>query len=231
MQITRRWVESLTGCRVRNLGLYEMALVHKSALKERGYAVSNERLEFLGDSVISIIVAHYVYNNYANEDEGFMTRLRTKIVNGKTLAKLGRAIRLPDYIIMNQKALQQQWNNNEKIVENVLEAFVGAMYEDLGLEVCTTFFLNLLNTVLTKSEMLTDTNYKDILMRHMQTAKLGSPQYTQAQSADAVLFYMIVNIGNNVCKMGVGKTKKEAEQSAAYMALCHLGVTHESICR
>ena len=90
--ITREEVENLLQIKIRNLSFYQEALLHKSAMKQFNACRSNERLEFIGDSVLNMIIAKYLFDKYPNEDEGFLTKARTKLVNGKNLTYLAKKI-------------------------------------------------------------------------------------------------------------------------------------------
>jgi ribonuclease-3 len=114
----------------KNLLIYKRALTHKSAQKINvfGVSINNERLEFLGDSVIDTVIADYLFNRYPNENEGFLTNLRSKIVKRTHLDKLGKDLNL-DILINSQSG--NKFRNNH-ILGNALEALVGAIYLDLG---------------------------------------------------------------------------------------------------
>ena len=172
---TRNEIENITGFRIRNLKLYQEAFVHKSAVKLFNAERSNERLEFIGDSVLNLVIAKYLYEKYPDENEGYMTKLRTRIVSGKCLSKIAEKIGLSAHVRMNEKALRQGWNSNARIQEDLFESLVGAIYLDQGLEMSSKFILNNLHDFLDSDDLQVDTNFKDILMRHTQSVNTSLP--------------------------------------------------------
>lgn len=225
-QPTRDDVENLLGMRIRDLSLYQQALLHKSAVKIYNASQSYERLEFIGDSVLNLIVAKYLFETYPTEDEGFMTKLRTRIVSGTCLSQIARKMGIQNHIRMNEKAMRQRWNENKRILEDALEALIGAIYLDLGLYYAKTFVLRQLETHVDESDVMMDTNYKDMLMRYTQTNGVSLPVY-QLREEDGPnhnkMFVMNVCIDGNMLGEGIANNKKQAEQNAAKKALQCLG--------
>ena len=132
--ITREDVFNLTGFNPINLEYYQKAFVHKSVLRflsTQNLNKSYERFEFLGDSVLNLIIANFIFNKYKNEEEGHLTRIRTKLVNGKTLSYLAKKIKLNDFIIISKNVETIGGRDNDRILEDVFEAFVCAIYLDL----------------------------------------------------------------------------------------------------
>lgn len=220
--IGREEVERLLGFRIRTLSFYQQALLHKSAVKVYNTFQSNERLEFIGDSVLNMIVACFLYDTYPNENEGFMTKMRTRIVSGNCLSKIARAMHLHKHIRMNDKALKQGWNDNNRILEDAFEAIIGAIYCDLGLYYATNFVMKQLRTYVNFDELLVDTNYKDILMRFTQQHGYALPTYTivcEIGPNHQKYFVVNVSIDEHVLGVGHGHSKKQGEQSAAWNAM------------
>lgn len=206
--ISKSNLETLLGFRVKNVELYEKAFTHKSA---KTIFDSYETLEFMGDSVISFIVTKYLFDNYENEQEGFLTKARTRIVRGKTLADVARRLELYKFIEMDEKGLRNNWNMNEKILEDVYEALIGALYLDLGLLYAKEFVLRTLDI---ESISLEDDNYKDHLMRWCQSNKYSLPVY-ESDLLKNGMFSVTVSVNGTILATGYGRTKKEAEQYAA----------------
>lgn len=223
---TREEVEHLLGMRVRTLSFYQEALLHKSAVKIYNATQSNERLEFIGDSVLNFVIAKYLYEKYPNENEGFMTKLRTRIVSGKCLSKLARVMGIQNHIRMNEKAIRQGWNNNSRILEDAYEALIGAIFLDLGMFHAKEFILTRLESHIHEDDILTDTNYKDMLMRYTQTKGIDLPVYVvnheNGPSHDKN-FVIHVVLNGNILGEGMAKNKKQAEQNAAKNALHCIG--------
>ena len=219
--VTHEQMEHLFQMPVENISLYQNAFIHKSASKDLQIE-SNERLEFVGDAVLSLIVARYLYLQYPDDNEGVLTRLRTKLVNGTNLSYLATKLELDQFILMNEKGMKNEWNTNPRILEDAFEALMGALYLDKGFEVVKDFFLNLVQKHVDFEEIEKDTNYKDILMKWAQNNGLGHPEYILGkESGKEHNKYFVVNVRvqNKVLSEGQGKTKKIAEQNAAFNTL------------
>ena len=222
---TRDEIENILNMRVRDITLYQEALLHKSAVKLYNASRSNERLEFVGDSVLNFIIAKYLYDNYPDENEGFMTKLRTRLVSGKCLSQIAKNMGLQHHIRMNEKALRQTWNENARILEDALESLIGAIYLDQGLYITIQFILSQMRQNVDFDEILTDTNYKDILMRYTQMNGIKLPVYNLIHEDGpnhSKSFMVEVIVDDKSIGNGYGKSKKAAEQNAAHQALLHL---------
>lgn len=208
-----------------NLKLYEKAFIHKSFHKDK--SLCNERLEFIGDSVLNLIIAHYLYEKFPDENEGFLTRIRTKLVSGESLSLLANQIGFNKFIKMNEKGLTNKWYNNAHILEDVFEAFIGAMYVDKGLEHCRGWVIDAFESVLTSDELTEDTNYKDVLMKTVQNQFSCQPIYkihNEQGPEHNKNFVIQVFVNGLLLSTGIECTKKKAEQSAARKALQGLGI-------
>jgi ribonuclease-3 len=202
---------------VNNLAIYQRAFTHKSALKRYTVTESFETLEFLGDSVLGFLVTKILFDKYENNQEGFLTKARTKLVRGSTLAKIAKGLSLDSWILMDEKAERNGWNQNEKVLEDAFEALVGAMYLDLGLLHTKKFVTEIFsNPKLVDFD--DDDNFKDRLMRYCQANKLGLPEYPMVSHVNGVF---TVSASVNGAQMGFGsaKNKKQAEKTAAKNAL------------
>ena len=229
--ISTQELNGIINCKVHDPQLYQSAFIHKSALKQytshQFITESYERLEFIGDSVINFAVTRMLYSKFSDKDEGFLTKVRTKLVSGTMLASLGKKLGLQQFIIMNERGLINGWNSNERILEDVFEAFIGALYLDLGLIVVVNFMQATIEKFIDFLDILKDDNYKDILMRYTQSNNIPLPIY---QSLDSVVekekIYEVHCWVNRVpCGYGRHKNKKQAEQKAAYQAL----IFHQAI--
>ena len=137
----------------------------------------NERMEFLGDSVLSLIVANYLFHKYTDKDEGFLTRIKTKLVNGTQLAKLAKQINLGKYILMSNHVENIKGMNSQKILEDAFEAFLAAIFKDLGFDAVNSFVIKLIDN-LDFSDVLMEDNYKDLLLNWTQSKyKSCTPEY------------------------------------------------------
>mgnify|MGYP003644799059 CR=1 FL=1 len=220
--ITREEIDTLVGTKTRDLSLYQRAFTHKSALKQYNeFESSNETLEFMGDSVLGFVVTRFLFDRYEKNQEGFLTRARTKLVRGKTLGDIAEKLNLDRWIFMDEKGLRNGWNRNPKILEDVFEALVGAIYMDLGMVYAKQFIIGIytnpdivkLNYIIRK-----DDNYKDMLMRYCQSNKFDLPEYV-VDASDSTRFRVLVYVNGERQGFGVSSTKKEAEQIAANFAI------------
>ena len=222
--ITREEANTLVGTKVNDIEMYRRAFIHKSALKVYNFETSNETLEFMGDSVLGFIVTKFLFDKFEKNQEGFLTRARTKLVCGKTLAAIAEKLGLYKWTIMDEKGMRNEWFRNPKIMEDVFEAFVGAIYLDLGMIHTRQFVLRVFNDpeiVDMNAVLRKDDNFKDILMRYCQARKYDLPEYVM-DAKDSTRFRVRVFVTGNDRGFGVGTTKKEAEQKAACFALKNL---------
>ena len=226
--VSRADIQEILGMKIKNVTHYQRALVHKSIYKavkryegekpiQEYLHQHNERLEFLGDSVLGLIVANYLFHRYPDNDEGFLTRIKTKLVNGVQLAKLAKQINLGKYILMSNHVQNIKGRNSQKILEDSFEAFLAAIFKDLGFEAVDSFVTNIINT-LDFTEILFEDNYKDILLKYSQRIHFCTPEYhlvcTEGPPHNRV-FQVIVSINSKKYSTGCGKSKKQAEQVAA----------------
>lgn len=205
-------------------------------LRPRSY----ERLEYFGDRVVKIAVSFYLFNRYPNEDEGFMTRLQTKIEDKRNLAAMSREIGLDRFFIISKQFESLNGRSLEKTHEDIFEAFMGALFNSVGFEPCVLLLFNLLETLIDYSEKLyKDNNYKDILLRHHHKNKWKFPVYHTIHTEGPphkrtyIMGVENPNLSDNEKKkyikesnykelclsFGRGYSKKEGEQSSAKMAL------------
>lgn len=227
--ITREDVERLAGIRIQDITLYQKAFIHKPCLRDNitNITESYELSEFVGDSVIGFIVATYLVKKFPGKNEGFLTRVRTKIVNGETLARFSKEMGLQKYIIMNQRAMLQNWNGNQRILEDVFEAFVGAIYNDVGLKFAKKFIIDTIEKYIDFNVTLLDTNFKDTLMRYTQGIAIPLPEYRMVEDRNdqnQKIFTIHVYVNGIGRGAGVGTNKKQAEQAAAKHALITIGL-------
>jgi len=217
--VDKTCIEQLIGTKIKNLDLYQKAFTHKSALKEYPqFTESFETLEFIGDSVLGFVITKFLFDRYEKRQEGFLTKARTKLVRGETLARIANILHLHAYVIMDEKGMRNNWNKNPKILEDVFEALVGAIYMDIGLIHAKEFILRIYNNpqIINLNSIMIDDNYKDHLMRYCQVNGWPLPEYRVTAHTDG-LFYIDIFIQNTFCSRGVAKSKKQAEQNAAQM--------------
>jgi len=187
---------------------------------------SNERLEFLGDTVIKLIISKYLFERYPDEDEGFMTRLKIKIENGKSLANLAKIIGIDEYILISQQTENNSGRSSHKILEDSFESFIGALFLDSNYETCDKFIRNILESEIDYAMLLyKDNNYKDQLLRFYHKMKWSHPTYETVQESgpsNKKIFTIVVKDNdNNKIGIGIASSKKMAEQNASKQALIH----------
>lgn len=206
-----------------NQELYALALTHPSYnVNTNSKFMDYERLEFMGDAVLGFVAADLIYKHYPLMDQGLMTKLRINLVRSESLAKYARKVELADYIRTGQSVSRHQLNQSNKILEDVFEAVIGALYLDLGMEVAynyISFFLkeDILNT---NEDDLTDAKTK--LQEEMQAEHRDSVTYRLVDSygpAHDKTFVVEVLFNDVVLASGKGKSKKAAEEAAAKEAL------------
>ena len=221
-------LKNTLGFTPKNIVYYKKALTHKSVKEKDSYgiAINNERLEFLGDSVIDTVVADFLFNKYPMEDEGFLTNLRSKLVKRTHLDKLGKSINL-DILIKSATFTQ---NKNSHILGNALEALVGAIYLDRGYKYSKIFIID---TLLKKHVNLqelkeTEENFKSVLIEYIQQNKLKLEYKTEMQNKENIStkrFESIVFIDGREKGRGIGFSKKEAEQNASKDSLKKIDIS------
>jgi len=217
MLVDKNTIETLVGTKISNLDLYERAFTHKSALKEdETLSGSFETLEFIGDSVLGFVITKFLYDRYEDKQEGFLTKARTKLVRGETLAKIATKMELYKWIKMDEKGMRNEWNHNPKILEDAFEALIGAIYMDMVLLHAKEFILRIYNdpSFVNMDSIMVDDNYKDHLMRYCQSNGLSLPVYNVGHHENGV-FYIDVFVDGVCLGRGFAKNKKQAEQNAA----------------
>jgi ribonuclease-3 len=173
----------------------------------------------MGDSVLGFLVTKFLFDKYESRQEGFLTKARTKLVRGETLARVATHLVLDKWILMDDKGMRNGWNSNDKVLEDAFEALVGAIYMDLGLLHVKKFILNIYNdpNFVDMESVMIDDNYKDQLMRYCQTNKFDLPQYP-IDSHQNGIFNISVVVNGVTLGSGTAKNKKQAEQLAAFEA-------------
>ncbi len=237
---------------VGNLDHYQKALTHISYTKKDIWTddlivkvrsdfpketvelqeVCNERLEFLGDSVIKVIISNYLFNRYYYKDEGFMTKLKTNLEDKKSLSRLAKVIGLDEFILVSAQVEGTTGRTSEKILEDAFESFLGALFLDQGFLVCQKFITNILETEIDYSEILyKDTNYKDQLLRFYHQNKWKHPVYHEISHEgpphNRIFTMGVTDSDGNVIGIGTDRSKKKAEQRSAKKALIHFGLLND----
>ncbi len=209
--------------RITDLALLERALTHRSYLGEDHSRISNERLEFLGDSVIGIVMAEYLYEEYPHRPEGELSKAKAVAVSEPELAEAAEKIKLPDFIIMSAGERHSGGAKRPSIISDAFEALVAVIYLNCGMEAAEKFVLGSLKEILGKierNEYLCD--FKTKLQEYIQGRFKSTPRYRVTGEVGAdhdKTFIVEVTFAGEVLAEGSGKSKKAAEQDAAKKAL------------
>lgn len=207
-------IRKIIGQRIRSISFYEEAFSLKNQYKS--HSRNYERLEFLGDAVLGSIVSSYLYRNYPEEKEGFLTQMKSKIVNRKNLNMLGEKLRLTEFIVNDNNG-----SLGENISGNLFEAFIGAIYLDFGYEKCKEIVLKRL---LTKKEIERLENkivsYKGLLLEWGQKKKVTLKYQTTEEILPnkTVIFRSCIYLNNEKVSNASESSKKKAEEKAAQRA-------------
>ncbi|MCX7909155.1 MAG: ribonuclease III [Ignavibacteria bacterium] len=226
-QERKKIIEKTLDIQIKNIKLFEEALIHRSYLHllPKGEYNSNERLEFLGDTVLSLVVSEYLFNNNPNLPEGELTKIRSWLVNKHSLSVVARKLELDKLILVSFSTAKTLERSGESILSDALEALIAAIYLDSGLDVAKKFILEKLIPLLQKENVLQDKNYKSILMEKVQAKGKMAPTYEVLEEYGPPhdkTFFVGVYVDNVQVATGKGKSKKEAEQEAAKNALSNL---------
>ena len=207
--------------------LLQQVFVHRSYLNEhRGFGLGhNERLEFLGDAVLELIVTEYLFRTFPNP-EGELTSWRSALVKGETLAQIANELNFPEYMLLSYGETKNGGKNKNLLLANAFEALIGALYMDAGYEVCQQFLqkwvISRLDNIL-KNQLFVDP--KSRLQEHTQQHFSITPTYNVVNESGpdhAKLFEVEVSIGERILGTGTGSSKQAAQISAAQAALSNL---------
>lgn len=249
---------------INDLSLYQQAMVHKSYVKPKVkryleknklklesfekdektldlFEDSNEKMEFLGDSILGTSVVSYLYRRFPDSDEGFMTKLKSRLVRSETLGMFSQKIGLDKFLVISDHVENNcDGRSNIRILEDLFEAFIAAVFLDQGkgkktptllygpgYNYCETFIFNLIEQEIDFEKLIqTDENYKDKLIKYFNQHFHKKPKFITMNNGN--LDEKIYNIGvidndtGTIIGQGKGKTKKKAEQEAAKDALENL---------
>lgn len=219
-----RKISRLVGSSLRNPDLYIEAITHRSGvtLSPLKNTQSNERLEFLGDSVLNLIVTEYTFLKFKNEDEGKLTNIRSRFVNKEILLNVANKIGMSKLLFINENAASAIESGAKSILADSVEALIGTIYLDLGIEASRKFVEKYIIKPNFKLIYVDDQNFKSQLLEYCQAKKLNIPKYEIVEETGpqhAKQFTVQVSIGGKILGFGKGKTKKSAEQLAAKEAI------------
>lgn len=214
-------LKKILGFKPGNLKIYEIAFIHKSAsfTLPNGKKVNNERLEYLGDAILDAILSDYLFKKFPDANEGFLTKIRSRIVNREVLNQLALSMKINNILVSNVSSINPSKNLNG----DALEALIGSVFLDKGFKKTKRLFIrNVLNKYLDLDEIInTDTDYKSLVFEWVQKNN-SNLKFTYNEEYDFNLkksvFSTTLLIDNKEFGQGHGSSKKEAEQEASSQA-------------
>ena len=215
--------EKHAGTRFRRLEFLNQAFTHRSFAHEAGEnGENNERLEFLGDSVLGLVVAQYLYETLPDQPEGELARIKSFVVSEASLSEIARGLRVDNFILIGKGEEYSGGRSKKTILADCLEAIIGAYYLDSGFQPAERFIHGMLIPEINK--VLEDRHakdYKTLLQEYVQKRMKTYPKYRVVQKTGPdhdKTFWIEVHVGDRSFGSGKGKNKKEAEQEAARLA-------------
>ena len=209
-------LESQIRYKYKDINLLEQALVHKSSNNKN----NNERLEFLGDSILNLIISDYLFSNFPQVNEGLLSRMRSFIVKGDTLAKKASELGLLNFIKLSKGTANLSDQRKHSILEGSIESIIGSVYLDGGWTEANRFVLNLFKKEL--SNIKPDQEFRDSkteLQELLQSKKMNIPNYVTKESTNGFNCEIVLNSKTFTAN---GVSKRTAEIATAKKALLHL---------
>lgn len=213
---------SANNIQVNNLDLLATALTHRSYAQEHDEAENNQRLEFLGDAVLNLVVAQFLYRHYPESQEGVLTKIRAKVVCEQYLYRVAQAMNIGRFIILGRGEENSGGRTRTSILADAVEAVIGAVYLDCGLEYTEEVILRFLASDIDAVAHGDLYDFKSRLQEMVQSTSRDNVVYEILQESGPPhdkTFVAGVYFQNRLLARGEGKSKKEAEQKAAEMAL------------
>ena len=216
-------LEAAIGYRFHNISLLQNALAHSSYAKERWHnsLMSNERLEFLGDSVLGMLVAEFLYRTFPDRPEGELTRMRADMVCETTLAEIANRLNLGEYLLLGKGEEQGGGRTRYSILADAVESVIAACYLDGGMDAASAFVAKFV-LVNVPTKRLHNADYKTALQELVQQKKNQVLSYRLVGESGPdhdKQFTVELTLNGDVVGMGIGSSKKRAEQAAAHDAL------------
>src|SRR3989344_1424351 len=221
-------LQTKVGIKFKDTALLKHAFIHRSYLNEnKQITSSNERLEFLGDAVLSFLTSNFLYKTYPQYPEGVLTNIRSSLVKTQSLGDVAKTLNFGELLFLSRGEEESEGRKNSSLLADTFEAFLGALFLDQGIEKAQRFLEQYLFTK--TSHVITSRSYidfKSLLQEIIQEKSRISPTYrvTKTEGPDhSKTFWVEAVMENNVLGIGKGKSKQEAEQQAATDALEKLG--------
>lgn len=222
---TIKELEGIIDTSIDNPFIFIRALRHRSKLADDNFSSddSYERLEFLGDAVLDLIVTEIIFDLFPHKNEGFLTKLRAKLVKGDALAMYARNLGLHNYMLLGKRVRGQGIEQSKSVLADVFEALIGALYLDAGYEPTSRFTKHVIERFIDIDTVINSLdNYKSLLLEYAQAKQIAIPTYqviSESGPGHDKTFEIEVSVDNKPVARGSGKSKKEAEQLAAHSAL------------
>jgi len=220
------YLQQLIGVPSKNMRLYQTALTHRSVVHDPAtpdLIESNQRLEFLGDAVLGLLISEYLFRHFPASAEGELSSTRAKIVNTKSLAEFARSLALGEHLLLGESADHHNIRNNESALADAFESLIGAIFLDKGIETAYDFVVrHIIKHSNFNSIVTTEYNYKSRFIEYTQSHHLPPPVYTVIAEAGAEHeknFTIGVTCGETLFGTGTARKKKDAEQLAAKEAM------------
>lgn len=218
--------EKKIGYEFKNKKLYREALSHSSYTNEGKRTQNNERLEFLGDSVLSLVVSEKIFKDYKDMPEGDLSKIRAGLVCEKSLCDFARSVNLGEYMFLGKGEERTGGRDRPSILADAFEALIAGIYLDGGLEKVRTFILQFIPNDIDINSFNSLEDYKTALQEIIQQNKEEKVEYIlicETGPDHDKIFNVEVLLNSNVIGNGKGKSKKQAEQDAAKQALSLMG--------
>ncbi len=218
-------IQRETGYIFNDETILNQALIHRSYANEwkRSKVEDNERLEFLGDSVLGLVVSNFLFNEYRHLSEGELSKYRANLVCEESLSKIADSLELGDYLLLGKGEAANGGKKRPSILADALEAFIGGIYLDGGLTAAQRFIvLRFFNEDTFEQEEVSKKDFKTTFQETIQKLGYGEIEYriTREWGPDHDKnFEVEINVGPRTFAKGSGKTKKEAEQQAAHNSI------------
>lgn len=218
-------LEKILKLSIKRVEFFEQALTHRSYLNilgvDKGYQ-SNERLEFLGDALLSMYITDFLFKTNPGYSEGDLTKIRSRLVNKNSLSYCGHYLGIEDFIMLSFSAQRAMNDGSDSIIADTMEAIIAAIYLDSDFETSRNFVIDCLVPILLDSNMIEDSNFKSLLLEKVQSMGKHSPRYQVLHEAGpdhCKEFSIGVYLDDMLLGTGAGKNKKAAEQAAAKNAI------------
>ena len=232
---------NINDIQITNLSLFQRAFNHKSYCIMKDYEeytkppecielqeINYETLEFLGDAFLDVIVAEYLYKRYSDQNEGFLTKIKTRLVNGEQLSYYTNCLKMNHLVLLSKHVEENcEGRKNIHILEDIFEAFIGALYHDSGdFKLVERYLINIIEKYVDFGEtILHDNNYKDQVLRYLQHNYKVYPNYNTYKEGS--IYICKIYKEDEHIETGRGNSKKKSEQDAAKRALIKYCVISE----